>query len=100
MKSAFSLFLFLTISSNASAGKILIHYEGHNEYKAEELRRRLIGHHYIPERLIKITPGKCNRTDKRFLEFCINSKGDPEMIPNDNKAKILTSFQIFKLKRS
>ena len=90
----------MTLSSNALAGKILVHYERNMEHKAEELKVRLMGHHHIPERLIEKTQSKCNRTDKRFLEFCINSKGDLELIPNDNKAKILTSFQIFKLKRS
>ncbi len=93
-----SLFLSL-ISVNTFAGTIKIYYESDKDKElASEVKLHFVNHYTIPKRLVIISHHSCTVKDKRFYEICINEKRELIELPNNNKSKILKSFNVFKTK--
>ena len=104
MKFFIKIFLFSIFTiSFANAAQINILYE--SSLIKKQLLLGLKEHfkirYGIPHSLINIKRVQsCGIFDKRFLEVCINSKGNLVEIPNINKKEILKSLKVFKTKET
>ena len=91
------LFSFLIISATAQAGVIQVQYMNNDLEGATIVSTRLKTKHSIPNKLIRVIPVvKCRILDKRFLELCINEKGELIKLSPANQISITNSFKVFK----
>jgi hypothetical protein len=97
MKLFFSLLILAYLSQASHASKIVIRYESGNIDNAEVIRAIFVDRYSIPKNLVSIRNGHCDEQDqdKRFLNLCVNKKGDLIKISQDIKFKIksLLSFR-------
>jgi hypothetical protein len=97
MKLFFSILAFTYLSQACHASKIVISYESGNVDNAEVIQSIFVDRYSIPKNLISIRSGLCDEEDrdKRFLNLCVNKKGDLLKISQDIKFKIksLLSFR-------
>ncbi len=104
MKFIIKIFLFLIFTiSNTSAAQINILYETSLVKKQLliSLKHHFISEYGVPNKLINIKRVlNCGIVDRRYLEVCINSKGNLTEIPNINKRDILKSLKVFKTKET
>lgn len=85
MKLIFSIFI---LSFNIHASMIKINYEGNIE-NAYTVKKIFTNKYLIPEKLIQISYKSClDKVDERFLNICINKKGELEKFSSDIKFKV------------
>lgn len=97
MKSLFRLIFFPMIFTSVSqAAQVSIQYQGNHSQQAVIVSDILSGEYSIPKSIISISKvSKCSSQDKRFLEFCINKKGELNEFSNNNIKKIIKSLKVF-----
>ncbi len=90
MKSFFSLLILVSAFNLVLASQINIKYENDSIENALWVKSIFIERYSIPGDLIQIKKGDCIEAayDQRFLNLCINKKGDLITISQDIKFKI------------
>ncbi len=96
MKLLFSSLLLLSTSVQSSAINI---YVDSNKFELAKVTKNIFRTKYnIPKSLIRLKVGeRCISRDKRFLELCINKKGELIQLPNYNLHNIINSLKTFKI---
>ena len=97
MKFLFSM--LMTFSTIAHSGMIKITYTQKNKSNATHILKRFEQKYSIPSELIILKKVEsCTSSDKRFLELCINTKGELIEFSNHNLKSITNSLKVFKKK--
>ena len=100
MKFIFKLNLAL-FAINAQASMVKIYFTSDHLNKALIVEKIFIEKYSIPKRIIEIKHlSNCYSQDKRFLEICINRKGELKRFSNSNIFKIKKSLLVFSQQRS
>ncbi len=93
-----TILIFLVIIPNSYASQILITYEDNKAQYAYHMQKYFKENYKIPLTIIKIKKSyECRSIDKRFLEICINKKGELIQFSNSNIKKIIKSLRTFTL---
>ena len=88
-------------SINSSASMVKIYFTSQHINKALVVEKIFIEKYSIPERIIEVKRvTDCFSQDKRFLELCINRKGELKRFSNSNIFKIKKSLLVFSQQRS
>ena len=95
MKFIFVNLCLVSISVNAQ--KIDIAYQGSNAQASLELKRLLLMKYKLPQSFINIKHKTTCRQDNRFrLQFCINKKGELNLLPNMLNQQLKRSLKILR----
>jgi hypothetical protein len=86
----------LCFSSYACASKIIIYHHSTRADEAEIIRNIFTKRYSIPEVLItKVRMDSCQKREHRYMELCVNRKGELIEFSNSNIKKIKKSLAIF-----
>jgi len=97
MKLIFSLIL-VGFSSSCLAAMISIQFHSSHQQNAKQIKQIFIKRYSIPKEIIKMNmTEECKAVDQRFLELCINKKGELLVLSNSNILKIKKSLKTFSL---
>ncbi len=97
MKLLFKLLLFfICINTSCYASMIHIFYTKNQRAEAQIVRQIFHQKYQVPLFIIKmIQSDQCKGSDTRFLEMCINKKGELIELSNPNIVKIKKSLRTF-----
>lgn len=89
--------IIFCISINVYSSQINIYFYEAFSKESIIIKEIFMTKYNIPSYLIKrIETSKCESIDKRFLEICINKKGELTQLSNMKTKKIVTSLLAFK----
>ncbi len=95
MKFIFS-FIVVIYSSSALASMIFIYHAPKHHWEAKQVRGIFQNKYNIPAEIIHIREkAECKQQDSRFLELCINRKGELIQLSPSNIENIKKSFKTF-----
>ena len=96
MRYLFNLFILLIISIPSHARIISIYYVEH-QMIAKQLKQRFMEKHHIPSQIISVFKiNKCRSLDQRYLEVCINKKGELIELSSKNIELKINALKVFK----
>ena len=91
------LFSLMFMSTTCFGSILNIYSPLEKKESAVEVKQYLVQKYGIPEKLIKISlEESCEVRDARFIELCINKKGELKELSNQNIKKIIKSLLVFK----
>ncbi|MFT6632950.1 MAG: hypothetical protein ACJAS4_002918 [Bacteriovoracaceae bacterium] len=80
---------------------VKLSFEGENRITVLLIKNIFQEKYKIPLKLIRVTKvSSCHSQDKRFLELCINKKGELVEFSNYNKKNIINSLKVFSQRRT
>jgi hypothetical protein len=97
MKFYYKILLTLIITSNvAMASKVIVYHHSSRTEEANIVKNIFTNKYSVPTRLVVIIQTQeCRVKEKRFMELCINKKGELIEFSNSNIKKIKKSLAIF-----
>ena len=95
MKYIFSLILALSCAHGHS-GQLKIYFVKGQKKEANFVKEVFTQKHNIPEILVETKPQKsCKSRDPRFVELCLNKKGELVLLSSKNISKKIKSLKVF-----
>lgn len=87
------LISFIFSTSLLANAVINISYGKKNEVNANIIKNRLLKHYKIPEILISLNQGQCNKASSKRIELCVENDGNLKI--EQKNSELISSLQIF-----